>query len=232
MRPRDLRIAAAHVGRDEDWDWLKWLPHARRPDADVAAPAPRLALARDGAGLSALLDEHVAPRLEQLRTLAEATSGFGRERGTLDVPWLVLVVDGFSPLDARARLPLLREALAQGAALRIALVCIVEQPGDEPAETSARLRLAQAAATPRSRRPGRPACCSTTCASTRPAPRRPRRSPARSRRCACRSTARPPAATPATACSACSGCRRSTRSTRPASGRRGRARSRCGRRSA
>lgn len=140
--PSDLRIAVAHLQADDEWDWCKWLPHARRPATDHDDVAPRLGLAGDTAGLAALLEEHVAPRLDRLRTLSETSGVLGREQQpTVDAPHLVLVIDGFSPLDARARLPLLREALAKGASLRVALVCIVEHPGDEPAETSARLRL-------------------------------------------------------------------------------------------
>ncbi len=136
--PSDVRLAVAHVGRDEDWDWLKWLPHARRDGGEDWA-APHLAIAPDVASLSALLDEHVAPRLDQLRTLESiATRGADEQ---IDAPQLVLVVDGLHPADPRTRLPLLREILAHGRALRVALICTVEQPGDEPAETCARLRL-------------------------------------------------------------------------------------------
>jgi S-DNA-T family DNA segregation ATPase FtsK/SpoIIIE len=138
--PSDLRLAVAHASRDEDWDWAKWLPHIRRDGAD-AAPAPRIAVATDAASLSALLDEHVAPRLEQLRTLA--TVATGRDAQEIDAPQLVLVVDGLHPSEERARIPLLREVLARGRELRVALICTVLQPGDEPAETSARLRLAE-----------------------------------------------------------------------------------------
>jgi S-DNA-T family DNA segregation ATPase FtsK/SpoIIIE len=136
--PPDLRIAVAHPGRDEDWDWTKWLPHTRRDGVDESSPAPRVALAADAASLSRLLDEHVAPRLDQLRALASVTTSRDEE---IDAPALVLVVDGLHPADARARLALLREVLAHGRALRVALVCTVERAGDEPAEVGARLRL-------------------------------------------------------------------------------------------
>ena len=137
--PCDLRVGASHAGCAREWDWLKWLPHTRATPAGNAGPAPRVALAGDAPGLAALLDEHVAPRLEQLRALSDVT--LGRRPEHVDAPQLVLVVDGFSPLDARSRLPLLRELLAGGAALRVALVCLVEHACDEPAETAARLRL-------------------------------------------------------------------------------------------
>lgn len=137
--PSDLRVAAAHEGHPEEWDWMKWLPHTRRDATGDASPAPHVALAGDADGLMALLDEHVAPRLDQLRTLASVPPR--QKDGEIDAPQLVLVLDGLRPHDARARLPLLREVLAHGRALRVALVCTVERPGDEPAETSARLRL-------------------------------------------------------------------------------------------
>ena len=145
--PSDLRLAVAHLGRAEQWDWCKWLPHVRtETTGGDGLLLPRIAVADGEAALSALLDEHVAPRLDQLRTLASVTARSGPAE--IDAPRLVLVVEGLHPADPRARLALLREVLAHGRALRVALICTVEQPGDEPAETSARLRLAGAASRP------------------------------------------------------------------------------------
>ena len=136
--PSDVRLAVSHDGGEHEWDWLKWLPHARS-DAGGDAPLPRLALASGAGELAALLDEHVVPRVEQLRLLAE-TQPFG-EPASLASPFLVLVVDGIRPHDARIRLPLLRELLGRAHALRVVVICIVADAADEPAEISARLRL-------------------------------------------------------------------------------------------
>ncbi len=138
--PTDVRFAVSHDDAAQDWEWLKWLPHARS-DGGGEGALPRLALASSTEELSALLDEQVSPRVEQLRMLSE-TKIFG-EPETLTAPFLVLVVDGIRPGDARARLPLLREALGRAKALRVVVVCIVDDAAYEPAEVVARLRLAE-----------------------------------------------------------------------------------------
>lgn len=130
--PLDLLLAASFAPEAAaDWDWMKWLPHTRTAGADS------LLLTKDAAELAALLDEQVAPRVEQRRTLQAASSVNAPD--TVEAPLLVLVLDGFGPRDPRARLPLLREALSYGHALRVIVVCLVETPHDEPAE--ARLRM-------------------------------------------------------------------------------------------
>jgi S-DNA-T family DNA segregation ATPase FtsK/SpoIIIE len=141
--PTDLRLAVAHhEDAAAEWDWVKWLPHARtaaRGAAGEAVTAPRPALATGVDDLAGLLDELVAPRLDQLRTLAAARPG--AEAEPIEAPQLVLVVDGYAPGDPRARLPLLREVLARGRDLRVSVVCLVGRPEDEPSDARARIRV-------------------------------------------------------------------------------------------
>jgi S-DNA-T family DNA segregation ATPase FtsK/SpoIIIE len=143
--PGDLRIAIAPVDDEAEaeqgaraWNWVKWLPHARLVPADHAPNVPRATIAGSHGALAALLDELVAPRLEERRMLDAANAG---EHAAISAPDLVLLVDGLAPGDPRRRLPLLREALQRGAELRIAVICLVGREEDEPAEARVRIRL-------------------------------------------------------------------------------------------
>ncbi len=141
--PADLRLAAFFPpAATADWDWLKWLPHARRPPrtGGGAADRPSETFLADTPGrLAALLDELVAPRLA-----AAARSG-GRAGGGDDgEPHLLLVVDGFDPRSPAARLPLLRQVLEHAHELRVAVLCLVASRAEEPAQLRARIELSPA----------------------------------------------------------------------------------------
>jgi S-DNA-T family DNA segregation ATPase FtsK/SpoIIIE len=140
--PADLRIMAAFAGtHDRDWAWLKWLPHCRssrhRP-VGLSAGAPDLLLAASVEHLGWLLDEHVQPRLEQLRRI-ESSSGSERETARIDAPELVLVLDGFHAGGPVAQLPLVRELAARGHRLKVRLLCLVEPSAAEPPEAQLRV---------------------------------------------------------------------------------------------
>jgi S-DNA-T family DNA segregation ATPase FtsK/SpoIIIE len=139
--PSDLRLVVASRNAGEaDWDWVKWVPHAwRRPTNEGGPPSAALTISDDA--LARMLEEDVAPRIEQLRTLIKASAT--PERHELDAPWLVLVLDAFGPADPRSRLPLVREVLTHGRDLRVAVVTLVDDSGDEPAEASVRIRIAE-----------------------------------------------------------------------------------------
>ncbi|MEV6341777.1 type VII secretion protein EccCa [Actinoplanes sp. NPDC051851] len=82
--PDDLRIAVcAGPGRQHEWEWVKWLPHAGHPArADTIGPLRLLA------GSAAELD----------RLLADVTGDRGRFRPDAGaVPHLVLIRDGAGP---------------------------------------------------------------------------------------------------------------------------------------
>lgn len=143
--PTDLRLGIAYDGLDGDadeaWSWAKWLPHTRT-GAHAAAAGPAATIATSYEALADLLDDLVAPRVEQLRTLRAARAGLQTNDERIDTPFIVLVIDGYEPLGPAARLPLLREAMHHGAALRVAVICLVDDPADEPSDADASLRLA------------------------------------------------------------------------------------------
>lgn len=145
--PDDLQLALAYDGvdaaADGAWSWVKWLPHARAGAHSAAQTGPAATIATSYEALAGLLDDLVAPRVEQLRTLQAARAGLQTDAGRIDAPYVVLVVDGYEPLGRAARLPLLREAMHHGAALRMAVICLVDAPADEPSEADVSLRLAE-----------------------------------------------------------------------------------------
>lgn len=142
--PSDLRMLAAFppdaVG---EWEWMKWLPHVRgqsRPKTGSDGPPPRTVLLANSADrLSQLLDDEMAPRLEQLQRIDEQGAAAGRT--ALDAPRLVIVVDGFSPASAVARLASIRDAMERGARLETTLILLSDSPEHEPSESELRVVL-------------------------------------------------------------------------------------------
>jgi S-DNA-T family DNA segregation ATPase FtsK/SpoIIIE len=115
--PDDLVIAVL-AGDDEGaqaWDWIKWLPHARRGGAAAAAEA---AVAAGGPAAEALL--------HNLRTLG------GRH--------LLVVIDGWSPHGTLAGLGGLRSMMREEKGVTV--LCTATSAADEPGELRTRLALA------------------------------------------------------------------------------------------
>ena len=82
--PDDLRVAACvDPGRRDEWDWLKWLPHAQHPDKADAVGKVRL-VAPSVPALEAILDDVVADRPRFDPSAPGAFAG----------PQIVLVLDG------------------------------------------------------------------------------------------------------------------------------------------
>ncbi len=140
--PGDLRIMTCFDDRREhDWGWLKWLPHARsgrRQEADHAASPPSLLMATTIEELARQLEEHVQPRLEQLRRI-EASASADRTSATVDAPELLLVLDDFHAGSTTARLPLIRELAVRGERLKVRTLCLVGDGDAEPPEAAVRI---------------------------------------------------------------------------------------------
>jgi DNA segregation ATPase FtsK/SpoIIIE, S-DNA-T family len=149
--PNDLRVMASYGGEEAaEWEWMKWLPHARsevraRQDAPELVPPPIL-LADSIERLSDLLEGEVGPRLEQLQRLEEEAQGAARAELRLSAPHLVLFLDGFSPASAAGRLPLMREIMEQGQRLNATVICLAEGLESEPSEADLRVVISRGAA--------------------------------------------------------------------------------------
>jgi S-DNA-T family DNA segregation ATPase FtsK/SpoIIIE len=146
--PGDLRMMATYTREHAgEWEWMKWLPHARsevraRQDAPDLLPPPIL-LADSSERLSELLEGEIGPRLEQLQRLEEqATANAGEI--TIGSPRLVLFVDGWSPHSVAARHPLMREVMDRGHRLGVTVICLADSPEREPSEADVRVVLSPA----------------------------------------------------------------------------------------
>src|SRR4051812_46667330 len=99
-----------------------------------------VALARDVAELEALLEPELAPRLEQLRRLAESQDLSRRPADLVD-PELVVVLDGYEPGHPAHGAPIFRELLERPRALRSLVVLLCDDRAREPSRIDARLTL-------------------------------------------------------------------------------------------
>ena len=101
--PKSLELCvltAASAG--EEWDWIRWLPHAR---SDLAAAAP-VRIGNDPASRD--------QRIKELLALLEARSAPGQD-GSRWTPAVVVVLDGIRALRSQAGVPrLLRDGPARG----------------------------------------------------------------------------------------------------------------------
>jgi S-DNA-T family DNA segregation ATPase FtsK/SpoIIIE len=140
--PGDLRIMTYFEPEHEpDWGWLKWLPHVRSgrgQELQRVATGPSLLLAEDFGSLSRLLEEHVQPRLEQLRRIESSTNADSRDVA-VDAPELLLVLDDFHAGSAIARTPLIRELASRGQKLKVRTICLVSEDAAEPPEAALRI---------------------------------------------------------------------------------------------
>jgi ESX secretion system protein EccC len=151
--PDDLRVLASYEpGAAGEWEWIKWLPHARaeyragrvaHEDAPELLPPPIL-LASSDETLGRLLEGEIGPRLEQLARLDEENLTSAKAR--LAAPHLVLFVDGWSPDSAAARMPLMREVMERGDRLAVTAVLLAESSAAEPSEADVRIVLSPGSA--------------------------------------------------------------------------------------
>jgi len=138
--PHDLRLlVACDHAQAGDWEWAKWLPHARIDRHASGAAVPALALTESPAELAALLGDELPARIEQLRRLAEV--GGSSQAPPLLAPELLVVIDGYTPTHPVNELPLLRELLVRARSLRVVVVLIVDDPAQAPSRIDARLTI-------------------------------------------------------------------------------------------
>jgi S-DNA-T family DNA segregation ATPase FtsK/SpoIIIE len=136
--PDDVAIAVATAG--EDWEWVKWLPHAHEPEAGGEAGVVPL-VSEDFEGIA----DHLQTRLTAARDQQSARRGLLPERGAADTRQrLLIVLDRYDPRSAWARSAVATQLLeAAGPATAITVVCVVERESDEPTRADVRVRIEQ-----------------------------------------------------------------------------------------
>ncbi len=140
--PDDLRIMTFFPSDAADeWEWLKWLPHAREQRVSQLSEGEldlTCLMTDQLADFHAMLEAEIKPRLDHLRRLSEGQSTAGLHVAPYH---LLVVIDGFSPRGPIARLPLLDELFSRGSDLEVTIVCLVDQPSDEPSRVRARIEV-------------------------------------------------------------------------------------------
>jgi len=140
--PDDLRIVASfHPEQEEEWGWMKWLPHTR--GSAVAGPdeASRhtVELATDPSDLEVVLAQIVRPRLDLLERLKDA----GPQADPVSFQQVVVVIDGYEPAGPLGRLTIVEELLTRGREIGVTLITLVEEPDAVPSTIGARIDLAE-----------------------------------------------------------------------------------------
>lgn len=117
--PDELRIAVigAPPAVDAHWDWVKWLPHARRGEHGF-----RIHCATDAASAGSML--------------RDVMGGAGAGGAAAHV---LLVIDPWSPGGDLARCADLRALMSAASSAPVSVLCLVEREHDEPADIARRI---------------------------------------------------------------------------------------------
>ncbi|GLY86603.1 type VII secretion protein EccCb [Actinoallomurus iriomotensis] len=129
--PDDLLVAVCHPKEVEDWEFVKWLPHARAGESVLALP--------DGDGFGELLAEDLERRRDQAR---RRTSPFTEQPADESRRRLLVIVDGYGAASPAGRLDILGELAERAPALEVSVVFCVEVQRDEPPRVQTRVRVA------------------------------------------------------------------------------------------
>ena len=144
--PDDLRMAFCFPpAANRDWQWVKWLPHARHPNGEDG-PDPARMIAADLAELDELLGRELEARRARRRA-REAFGGALEQGGSAasaaagpSAAHLLVVVDVPAGLSA-ADSAVLRELTAEPHTLDVTVVVLADQQRDEPSTVDLRARV-------------------------------------------------------------------------------------------
>ena len=148
--PEDLRIVTYFPPEQaQDWEWLKWLPHARRlrqiKAEDRYTAEQFCMLACTPAALETLLTQQIKPELDRRQRLLDEAGAAAPQQAELasklTLPHLVIVLDDFSPHNALGKLPELEALLNAPLLPGVTILCLVNESSQEPAQVQARLSL-------------------------------------------------------------------------------------------
>jgi DNA segregation ATPase FtsK/SpoIIIE, S-DNA-T family len=128
--PDDLLVAVCHPKETEDWEFVKWLPHARAGESILALP--------EGDGFGELLADDLERRRDQAR---RRTSPFAEQSPDESRRRLLVIVDGYGAAAPVGRLEILGELAERAAALEVSIVFCVEVQRDEPPRVQTRVRV-------------------------------------------------------------------------------------------
>lgn len=144
--PAELRIIGLlPLSAVRAWDWLKWLPHTRDPEAGEGLGRATRATTADPAAFASQVEALATRRLERLRRQSEqsglisapGTQGSHPDRSghpAQEFEHVVVVVDGYRPGQGPPGLEML---LASGASIGVTVVVMARNHADIPAACGA-----------------------------------------------------------------------------------------------
>lgn len=137
--PSDLALVAL-LDQDaiSEWQWLKWLPHAR---ASLAGTDDgRTLITTTAEDFDVVLDQIASPRLEAIDR--KQTTPSVSETPTFRQ--VVITVDGYAPSSDAGRLERLDSVLAVAAEIGILVIATVDHPDDIPSHAGATIDIGRA----------------------------------------------------------------------------------------
>jgi DNA segregation ATPase FtsK/SpoIIIE, S-DNA-T family len=146
--PAELRIAGlVPLSAVRTWNWLKWLPHTRDPEAGEGMGRAGRAITADPAAFAIAIETLARRRLEILRRRADAAGlpaqpgqhAPGRSEQQLE--HVVVVVDGYRPGEGP---PALETLMAAAAAVSMTFIVLVRTAAEVPAACGARVEWTSA----------------------------------------------------------------------------------------
>jgi DNA segregation ATPase FtsK/SpoIIIE, S-DNA-T family len=135
--PAELRIMGlVPLSAVRAWDWLKWLPHTREPEAGEGLGRVARAVTADPAAFADRVEALANRRMERLRRRMEQSAGLlvRADQGALETEHVIVLVDGYHPGQA---LPGLELLLAAGASVSVTVIVLARQHDDIPAACGA-----------------------------------------------------------------------------------------------
>lgn len=139
--PDDVRILASFpTEQTQEWSWLKWLPHTRlfrQLKSQNQQSEPLCMLADTIEDFQEILTTQLAPELERRRKLKADPNA----PVTLDKPHFIVMLDGYAPGKALAHLRVINELFFDAHQLGVTVICLVDDPADEPPALQARLQV-------------------------------------------------------------------------------------------
>jgi DNA segregation ATPase FtsK/SpoIIIE, S-DNA-T family len=147
--PAELRIAGlVPLSAVRTWDWLKWLPHTRDPEAGEGMGRATRAVTADPAAFAIAIETLARRRLEILRRRTDAAGlptiqpeqpAPGRPEQQIE--HVVVVVDGYRPGEGP---PALETLMAVAASVSVTFIVLVRAPAEVPAACGARVEWTSA----------------------------------------------------------------------------------------
>jgi S-DNA-T family DNA segregation ATPase FtsK/SpoIIIE len=148
--PDDVRFVAYFPkSASSEWEWFKWLPHARRlyqvKSENQFATEQLCLLADTIEDYQEILSKQIAPELARRRQISDQKR---EAANALNKPHIVFILDDFSADHALARLPEMQELLQSSsvsgidpAHLGVTVICLTETIRQEPSTIKARITV-------------------------------------------------------------------------------------------